>query len=303
VAVVFDIQRFSTHDGPGIRTVVFFKGCTLRCAWCSNPEGQAYEPEVLYNEHRCVACHACLDPAMGGTMVRRDDGRVRVDREAKAHPRLATVCPSLAIRVAGREMTAKEVAREVVKDAPFFSRSGGGATFSGGEPLSHPEFARELAQLLVEKGVGVAIETCLAVAPRALDPLLGLPVLWLADLKHVDAARFKEATGGNLDQVTANMTTLAASGVDLELRVPLVPGFNADDASIEAMLAFAADLPNPRRAVRRIDFLPYHELALGKYAMLDRECSWKSGHATDRRDVARWEARAAARGFRTSTGG
>jgi len=303
VAAIFDIQRFSTHDGPGIRTVVFFKGCTLRCAWCSNPEGQSFEPEILYNESHCVSCHACLDPVFEGAMTRRKDGSVQANRAAKAAPGLAKVCPSLAIRIAGREMTTGEVAREVMRDAPFFAKSGGGVTFSGGEPLAHTAFARELAEILGGRGVHVAIETCLAVAPRALDPLLGLPILWLADLKHVDADRFMEATGGNLAQVNANMETLAASGADLELRVPIVPGFNADDASMEAMLAFAAVLPNPKGAVRRIDFLPYHELALGKYAMLDRACTWKGGHAVERRDVARWEAKAAALGFATSTGG
>jgi pyruvate formate lyase activating enzyme len=304
VAVIFDIQRFSTHDGPGIRTVVFFKGCTLACAWCSNPEGQSFEPaEILYNEHRCVGCHACLDPVFGGAMTLREDGRVRVNRAAKPSAGLAAACPSLAIRIAGKEMTAEDVAREVMRDAPFFAKSGGGVTFSGGEPLAHPDFARELAEILAGRGVGVAVETCLAVAPRALQPLLGLPILWLADLKHVDADRFRSGTGGNLAQVSANMTTLAASGAELELRIPLVPGFNADDASIEAMLVFAAALPNPRGVTRRIDFLPYHELAIGKYAMLDRECAWKGGRVVERRDVARWEARAAALGFATSTGG
>ncbi len=236
-------------------------------------------------------------------MVQRGDGGVHASRAAKAQPGLAAVCPSLAIRIAGREMTAEEAAREVMKDAPFFAKSGGGATFSGGEPLAHAAFARELAEILLGRGVSVAIETCLAVAPRALEPFLSLPILWLADLKHVDAVRFREDTGGNLAQVSANMTTLAASGADLVLRVPLVPGFNADDASIDAMLAFAAALPNPKAAARRIDFLPYHELALGKYAMLDRECTWKGGHEIDRRDVARWGAKAAALGFATSTGG
>jgi pyruvate formate lyase activating enzyme len=303
VTAIFDIQRFSTHDGPGIRTVVFFKGCTLRCAWCSNPEGQSFEPEILYDEHRCVGCHACLDPVFGGAMARRLDGSVQASRAAKAAPGLAGACPSLAIRIAGKEMTPEEVAREVMKDAPFFAKSGGGATFSGGEPLAHPAFARELAEILAGRAVNVAIETCLAVAPRALEPFLGLPILWLADLKHVDADRFKEGTGGNLAGVTLNMTTLAASGADLELRVPLVPGFNADDTSIEAMLMFAAALSNPRGVTRRIDFLPYHELALGKYAMLDRECTWTGGHDIDRRDVARWEAKATALGFATSTGG
>jgi pyruvate formate lyase activating enzyme len=236
-------------------------------------------------------------------MAQRADGSVRANRAAKAPLGLARACPSLAIRIAGKEMTAEEVAAEVMKDAPFFAKSGGGVTFSGGEPLAYPVFARELVEILAGRGVRVAIETCLAVAPGALEPLLGLPILWLADLKQVDGARFKEGTGGNLAQVTANTTTLAASGADLELRVPLVPGFNADDASIEAMLTFAAALPNPRGVRRRIDFLPYHELALGKYAMLDRECSWKQVRAVERRDVARWEAKAAALGFATSTGG
>ncbi len=305
MAIIFDIQRFSTHDGPGIRTVVFFKGCALRCAWCSNPEGQSYDPEILYNEHRCVGCHACLGPAFGGAMVAAEDGRLHANRAVRAAAAIADACPSLAIRVAGREMTAEEVSREVLKDARFFARSGGGVTLSGGEPLSRPAFVRELAQILIGQGVHVAIETCLAVAPRSLEPLLDLPILWLADLKHVDAARFREGTGGELAPVMANLVTLAASGAELELRIPLVPGFNADDASIEAMLTFAASLPNPRGAShpRRIDFLPYHELALGKYAMLDRECTWKGGHAVERRDVARWEAKAAALGFATSTGG
>jgi len=231
------------------------------------------------------------------------DGKVQVNRAEKAAPALARVCPSLAIRIAGAEMTAEDAAREVMKDALFFAKSAGGVTFSGGEPLAYPVFARELAEILAGRGIGVAIETCLAVAPRALEPFLGLPILWLADLKQVDAARFKEATGGNLAQVTTNMTTLAASGADLQLRVPLVPGFNADDESIEAMLTYAAALPNPRGTARRIDFLPYHELALGKYAMLDRECAWKAGHDVDPRDVARWEAKAAGFGFATSTGG
>ena len=236
-------------------------------------------------------------------MTLRPDGGLRANRAAKAVPGLADVCPSLAIRVAGRQMTTQEVAREVLRDAPFFLKSGGGATFSGGEPLAHATFARELAQILLDHGVAVAVETCLAVAPRALETFSGAPVLWLADLKHVDPVRFREGTGGDLAQVSANMTALAASGAELELRIPLVPGFNADDASIDAMLAFAASLPNPKGTPRRIDFLPYHELALGKYAMLDRECSWKGGHAIDRRDVTRWEARAAALGFATSTGG
>jgi len=236
-------------------------------------------------------------------MMDRGNARVGVNRTRKPAPGLAKACPSLAIRVAGTEMTPREVAREVLRDAPFFSKSGGGVTFSGGEPLAHPAFVRELAQILLDRGASVAVETCLAVAPGALESVLGLPILWLADIKHVDAARFKEATGGNLSQVLANLTTLAARGARLELRIPLIPGFNADDASMEGILALAAGLPNLSGETRRIDFLPYHELALGKYAMLDRQMAWKGGHDVARHDVARWAARAAALGFTASTGG
>ena len=231
------------------------------------------------------------------------DGSVRANRAVKPAPGLEAACPSAAIRIAGREMTLEDAVREVMKDAPFFAKSGGGATFSGGEPLTSPAFARELADLLLKRGISVAIETCLAVAPKALEPFLDLPILWLADLKHVDAARFREGTGGDLALVNRNMSTLAGFGADLELRIPLVPGFNADDATVEALLSFAAGLPNPGGLKRRIDFLPYHELALGKFAMLDREYPWKPAQGVDRHDVTRWESQAAHLGFVTSTGG
>lgn len=301
--MIFDLQRFSTHDGPGIRTVVFFKGCTLRCAWCANPESQAFESEILHNSIHCIDCHACLDPSFGGLLLPVEGGGVRVDRSKPARAAPVEACPSLALRLAGREMTAAEIVAELMKDAAFFAKSGGGVTFSGGEPLASPKLALEVASLLIAAGITVAIETSLAVRAEVLGPFLALPILWLADLKHVDEKRFTEATGGQLVPLLANMRSLAASGADLELRIPVVPGFNADDASITAILDFAVSLPNPRGRPRRMDFLPYHELALGKYAMLDRVYAWTRSEAPAKRDVGRWEAQSQALGFITSTGG
>jgi pyruvate formate lyase activating enzyme len=301
--MIFDLQRFSTHDGPGIRTVVFFKGCSLRCAWCANPESQDFAPEILHNSLRCIDCHACLDASFGGLLQPVEGGGVRVDRSRSASAGPVEACPSLALRLAGREMRAEEIVAEVLKDAPFFGKSGGGATLSGGEPLSSPRLALEVARSLLAAGVRVAIETCLAFGADALAPFLGLPLLWLADLKHVDARRFAAGTGGELGPVLANLATLAASGAELELRIPVVPGFNADDSSMGAILAFAAALPNPGGLPRRLDFLPYHELALGKYAMLDRDYPWPRSPGPDRRDLERWSARARDLGFTTSTGG
>jgi len=301
--MIFDIQRFSTHDGPGIRTVVFFKGCTLRCAWCANPESQAFEAELLYNRHRCIDCHACLDPTFGAALSAAAGGGVQVDRGKRAIPGPAEACPSLALRLAGREMVAEDIVAEVLRDAAFFENSGGGATLSGGEPLAQGALALEVCRLLLAAGVPVAIETCLAIGAELLSPFLELPLLWLVDLKHVDAEVFKMGTGGELAPVLANLARIASSGADLVLRVPVVPGFNADDASMKAILGLAADLPVPVGTRRRLDLLAYHELALGKYAMLDRNYPWKEGAAVDRRDLLRWSELGSSLDLELSTGG
>ncbi len=200
-------------------------------------------------------------------------------------------------------MTAAQVVAEVMKDKAFFLKSGGGATLSGGEPLASPTLALDVARLLLAAGLRVAVETCLAVVPETLIPFLRLPLLWLVDLKQVEQERFASGTGGKLGPVLSNLRSLAASGAELELRIPLIPGFNDDDVSMDAILGFAASLPNPAGSARHMDFLPYHELALGKYALLDREYSWTRGAEVSKREVSRWAAKATALGFMTTTGG
>jgi pyruvate formate lyase activating enzyme len=297
--IVFDIQRYSTHDGPGIRTTVFLKGCPLRCAWCQNPEGQSFRPEMMHSPGRCIACNSCTAPSLGGVMRRSGSGALEVDREKAVPPEAVLVCPSLALRVAGRIMSAEEVMSEVEKDVAFYAKSGGGLTISGGEPLAQADFTEALVRAALGRGISVTIESCLDANPEAVDRLSVLPILWLADLKHADPVAFAEGTGGSLVPIAANLELLAARGADVVLRVVVVPGFNDSDESMGAILALAASLGTKSR---RLDLLPYHDLAAGKYLALGRKFPMKPGLALPAGRLGRFARMGAALGLSVSTG-
>ncbi|MCX7026810.1 MAG: glycyl-radical enzyme activating protein, partial [Spirochaetes bacterium] len=161
--MIFDIQRFSTHDGPGIRTVVFFKGCPLACAWCENPESQSFKPELLYTRSRCISCGSCVKEAKGGAVRMNPAGGIVVDRSFEPPLKLGQVCPALALRTAGRNAGVDEIMAEVLKDKSFFAKSGGGLTLSGGEPLAQVDFVMELFETALAEKIDIAIETCLSV--------------------------------------------------------------------------------------------------------------------------------------------
>lgn len=304
---IFNIQRFSTHDGDGIRTIVFFKGCSLRCLWCENPESQALQPELLFDPRHCIDCSSCLQPEACGLMHRDQTGRIAVARplaiagssaavDGAAMDTVAGLCPSLAVRVTGRVMSAEEIVTEVMKDALFFSTSGGGVTFSGGEPLMQPQLLLELVTAFTGLGLDCAVETSLAVGSGVLDPFLDFPLTWLVDLKHTDARVFREGTGGDLSVVMANMECLAASGAKMVFRVPVIPGFNDNDQALRDIMKYAAELamkagsqqaksgrqPGVAAPRPRLDLLPYHELATGKYAALGRPYPYPQGLSVSR---------------------
>ncbi len=301
-APVFDIQRFSIHDGPGVRTVVFLKGCPLRCAWCSNPESQSGEREILFDGKRCIHCRACLIPALGGAM-REVDGRVVPDRSVTPPEDMDSVCPSLAIRVAGRERDAASVIEEVAKDAVFFRRSSGGMTFSGGEPLLHPEFLLECLERAEALGIPVAIETCLAVSKPPLEALLSHPIHWLLDLKHVDANIFLEGTGGDLETVLENLAVIAARASEVTFRIPLIPGFNDSEETRDRMLDLIGSLARPADTTPSIHILPFHDLAAGKYSHLGRDYAYANAPKLDKAVLDTWSRQAHKRGFAITIGG
>ncbi len=265
--MIFDIQRFSTHDGAGIRTIVFFKGCPLRCTWCENPESQSGGYELAYDERKCIGCLDCLKVSQGGE-IDLESGRPRLHRDRVDNPwKFTGVCPSGALTVIGREMSVGQVVREIEKDLPFFRKSRGGVTLSGGEPYAQPAFLLDLLRALAGIGVMAAVETCLNVPWPAIQASLPYVETFLADLKHADAEKLKAYSGGNLALILENLSRLEEAGASVVVRVPLVPGFNDGPSEVRDIVDLAASFRN----VQAIHFLPFHTLGVGKYSLIGKE--------------------------------
>jgi pyruvate formate lyase activating enzyme len=235
--------------------------------------------------------------------MREVDGQVLPDRSKQVPDGLDAVCPSLAIRVAGRVYTSEDLVVELLKDEVFFRQSGGGVTFSGGEPLIHQAFLLACVADLQANGISVAIETCLAVDTHTLDRFLAYPILWLLDLKHVVPGIFKEKTGGDLELVLRNLRKIAATAPAVTFRIPLIPGFNDGDKDREGLFDFIAGLDRATEAPPEVHILPYHDLAAGKYSHLGRDYPYAGIPGIDGKSPEKWKAEAARRGFRASIGG
>jgi pyruvate formate lyase activating enzyme len=265
--VVFDIRRFSIHDGPGIRTAVFLKGCPLRCWWCHNPEGLSAAPEVVWRAERCTRCGTCIatcpEDALSwdGDAPRLDQSRCTLCGGC------ADVCYAEAREVLGRAMTADEVLAAVERDRVFYEESGGGVTVSGGEPLAQPEFLAELLCGCRARGLHAAVDTCGHAPWETLDRIRPLTDLFLYDLKLLDDERHRRYTGVSNALGLENLRALAAAGHDILLRVPLIPGVNDDAESVRQIGAFVTGLARPLP----LEILPYHALGAAKYARLGRE--------------------------------
>ena len=264
-AVVFDIEKFAVHDGPGIRTVVFLKGCPLRCIWCHNPESQAFEPEVLLDNAKCTRCGSCaaVCPQNCHQITGAEHAFVRTG--CRHCGRCMDYCPTEALKLAGREMSVSEVLTEVLKDEPFYRNSGGGLTLSGGEPLARFEFTSALLEAAKQAKLHTAIETSGFAPWEHIKALLHLTDLWLWDVKAAPD-RHEELTGVPAGPILENLAKLDGSGAAIVLRCPLVPGVNDD----EMALRHIADTANKFSHVQRIDLEPYHPLGEGKGRELGR---------------------------------
>ncbi len=258
-AIVFDVQRFSVHDGPGIRTTVFFKGCPLRCLWCQNPEGLRAEPEVAFYPERCRAARDCR-AACPRDALRPDGGRVVRDR-CDGCGRCADACPYEALRVVGRRVTVDALAAHVLRDAPFYAASHGGVTLSGGEPTAQMAFVGELARRCRDAGVGVALQTCGTFRWEAFAPYASQFELVQLDLKVIDADAHRRLTGGDNAVILENARRLRAAAATVQFRTPIVPGMNDDERDLRALAAFLRAIDAPA-----VQLLRYHAMGEAKRA-------------------------------------
>jgi pyruvate formate lyase activating enzyme len=256
---VFNVQRYSLHDGPGIRTTVFLKGCPARCLWCHNPESQAFGPEVVKVETRCAACGTCETVCPHGASPPGSG-------LCTACGACIEACPAGARELVGRETTVDEVMDQVRRDRIFFEESGGGVTFSGGEPLAQLAFLRALLEASRTQGLHTAVDTCGFAPPDDLLGLVPLVDLFLFDVKLVDDARHREMTGLPTKPILANLRALAAAHPSVWIRVPIVPGHTDGEDDVEAIARLAAGLTG----VHQVSLLPFHGTGAAKARRLGR---------------------------------
>lgn len=266
-AMIFDIQRFSINDGPGIRTTVFFKGCPLTCLWCDNPESQRPNPQLLYFDLLCVRCYRCVEACPTGATTTAADGSIVIDRElCEACGTCVQACPSEARALSGKLMTVDEVLDIVKKDSLFYRNSGGGVTASGGEPTHQPVFLEEFFRRCQESGFHTTLDTSGYVPWEVLEKILEHVDLVLFDIKHMDPAMHMALTGGDNKLILENAKRIVQKGRPMILRLPLIPGCNDSEQHIKSVAEFAVQI-----GTGRIDIVPYHELGTKKYERLGLE--------------------------------
>jgi pyruvate formate lyase activating enzyme len=259
---IYNIMRYSTQDGPGIRTTLFFKGCSLRCWWCHNPESQEAGPQLLYFADRCLGCGDCI-PVCPESAIDWEDGHVAVSSACRACATCVETCVASAREVVGRWMSVAETLAEIEKDIVFYDQSGGGVTFSGGEPLLQPRFLEALLDACRARGIHSIVDTSGFAPADVLARFIGKADLFYYDLKFVDAEKHRKYIGAPNDVILANLERLAGAHAPVVVRIPVIAGVNDDDRETAAMAALLA-----RLGLKRVYLLPYHKIGIEKYRRL-----------------------------------
>jgi len=267
MGMIFDIKRYAIHDGPGIRTTIFLKGCPLNCLWCHNPEGKVPEQEFMWWEKRCIGCRDCQKACAKNAISFSDDTLILDGEKCDFCGACLAVCHSQALELVGKELTVSQLMREIEKDVAFYDESGGGVTFSGGEPLMQPVFLRSLLEACKEREIHTAVDTCGYVDPKVLLDIGELADLYLYDLKVVDDKRHIEFTGVSNKLILENVKRLSDIGHRVIVRFPLIPNVNDDETDILGLGTFVSSLRN----VKELHILPYHKAGVEKAKRLKKQ--------------------------------
>ncbi len=291
--VVFSIQRFSIHDGPGIRTTVFLKGCTLRCFWCHNPEGIRPKPDIQFFPDRCIACNECVRACQYGATTLVNDIRVYDRSKCVVCGKCVDTCYAGARVLTGKRMTVDEVVAEVLQDRAFYETSGGGITLSGGEPIMQPDFARAILERSKAEGIPTAIETAGNVPWEYEERVMPVTDLVMMDIKHMNSAKHRWATGVPNERILAAARNFALTDKPILFRIPVIPTVNDTQEEVSAIGAYVRELVELRNqnggdgdGTISLELLPFHRLAGDKYRSLDMDYRAKDLKAPTKEHMA-----------------
>lgn len=263
--LIFDVKRYAINDGPGVRITIFLKGCHLTCDWCHNPESQFAYTQKMYSESKCIGCMECVEACPQNACTLTPNGIVTDPEACLLCGTCAEVCPTKASEMSGEEMSVEHIMEMIKKETLLMDQSAGGVTFSGGEPLMHHEFLLQLLEECGKEGIHRCVDTTGFAATEVLMKVAKKTEYFLYDLKMMDSAKHKKYTGVANEGILKNLQTLAASGAEINIRIPLIKGVNDDEENIQQSAAFIASLAGDKK---QVNILPYHNIAAKKYEKL-----------------------------------